>query len=584
MILLKNIWPLAFILLACESKKDPVEQARPNIVLIMTDDQGYGDFGFTGNEIIRTPVCDRLSRESVNFDRFYVSPVCAPTRASLLTGRYHLRTGTTWVTHRKEVMRSDEVTLAESLKKAGYTTGIFGKWHNGEQYPNDPTGQGFDEFFGFAAGHWNNYFNTTLTHNGTEVKTDGYITDVLTDQALKFIRDNQNQPFFCYIPYNAPHGPFQVPDKYFDYYKAQGLNDKDASVYGMCENIDDNVGRILKDLDSLGLAENTIFLFTTDNGPNGDRYNGGMRGRKASVHEGGVRVPLLLKWPGKLTPGLMVPQLAAHIDILPTLLELAGVSHPDSIILDGRSLVPLLGEEDSAWESRSIFTHQVNRNVKMTPGAVRTDQYRLIYTDSEPLLFDMKKDPGEQADIAVENPDIVNQLKSEYETWFNSSIQGGGEAPPIPVGYSQSKVVNLPAPERKLSGGLEFEGGMGWANDWIVGWDQAQGEVTWEIAVANTGEYQVNILYGCSAEGAGTAIEATIGANTLTANVEEHQPEIIPSPDRVKRGEVYEKLWKSLTLGTASISSGNHSIIVTIADPAVMEGFELKALRISLLD
>ena len=197
----------------------------PNVILIMTDDQGWGDLGFHGNDSIYTPNIDQLARNSARFERFYVSPVCAPTRASLLTGRYHLRTGTSWVTHRKEVMRQQEITIAELLKREGYSTGCFGKWHNGEQYPNDPIGQGFDTFVGFKAGHWNNYFNTTLSHDEESLETSGFITDVLTDAAIQFMEENQNDPFFCYIPYNAPHSPFQLPNKYFDKYKVLGLTD-----------------------------------------------------------------------------------------------------------------------------------------------------------------------------------------------------------------------------------------------------------------------------------------------------------------------------------------------------------------------
>ncbi|GAF95371.1 unnamed protein product, partial [marine sediment metagenome] len=207
--------------------------SRPNVLLIMTDDQGWGDVRSHGNDKIDTPVQDALAAQAARFGRFYVSPVCAPTRASLLTGRYHLRTGTAWVTRGLETMRSEEVTLAEILKQAGYATGCFGKWHNGAHYPHHPNGQGFDEFLGFCAGHWNNYFDTRLEYNSETVTTGGFITDVLTDAAMAFIEKHKDHPFFCYLPYNAPHGPFQVPDRYFDKYKKRGLDDKTAAVYGM---------------------------------------------------------------------------------------------------------------------------------------------------------------------------------------------------------------------------------------------------------------------------------------------------------------------------------------------------------------
>ncbi|MQY63441.1 MAG: sulfatase-like hydrolase/transferase, partial [Calditrichaeota bacterium] len=298
---------------------DRASGGRPNILLIMTDDQGWGDITSHGNDVIKTPVMDRIAAEGARFERFYVSPVCAPTRAALLTGRYCLRTGTHGVTRGQENMRSDEVTNAEVFKQAGYATGCFGKWHNGAHYPHHPNGQGFDEFFGFCAGHWNNYFDTTLDRNGQPVETKGYISDVLTNASMAFIEQNRKRPFFCYLPYNAPHTPWQVPDRYFDKYKAKGLDDETACSYAMTECLDDNIGRLLGQLDELNLAGDTIVLFLTDNGPNTDRYNGGMKGRKGSVNEGGVRVPLFIRWPGHIRPGTYVKPIAAHIDLLPTL-------------------------------------------------------------------------------------------------------------------------------------------------------------------------------------------------------------------------------------------------------------------------
>src|SRR4030095_1574895 len=327
-------------------------QSRPTLVLIVADDMGWGDVRSHGNDRLDTPVLDKLAADGARFNRFFVSPVCAPTRASLLTGRYHPRTGVAWVTRGLETMRSEELTLAEALRDAGYATGCFGKWHNGAHYPHSPGGQVFDEFLGFCAGHWNNYFHTTLEHNGRPFKTNGYITDVLTDAAIAFIDKQRGRPFFCYIPYNAPHGPFQVPERYFSKYKRRGLDAKTAAIYGMVENIDDNVGRILKQLEAARLTDRTIVPFLTDNGPNGERYNGGMKGIKGSVHEGGVRVPLFIRWPGRIRPGTTVENIAAHIDLFPTLLELCGLSEPRTLSLDGISLVPLLEGKSDGWPER----------------------------------------------------------------------------------------------------------------------------------------------------------------------------------------------------------------------------------------
>ena len=245
---------LLLILFSCASPQEETteEKSSPNVLLILTDDQGWGDLGVHGNPIIQTPVLDDFARKGVEVKNFYVSPLCAPTRASLLTGRYHLRTGTRWVSDGLENMNPEEVTLAEMFKSAGYATGCFGKWHNGAHFPFHPNQQGFDEFIGFCAGHWNNYFNTTLQHNGEPFPTEGYITDVLTDEAIKFIEQSGDEPFFCYVPYNVPHGPFQVPDQYFDKYYNQldtmqdeTERNKLAAVYGMCENMDANIGRLL---------------------------------------------------------------------------------------------------------------------------------------------------------------------------------------------------------------------------------------------------------------------------------------------------------------------------------------------------
>ncbi|MEM8601781.1 MAG: arylsulfatase, partial [Bacteroidota bacterium] len=332
------------------------DTVRPNVLLIMTDDQGWGDLRVHGNPDLDTPVLDALARESVRFDRFYVSSVCAPTRASLLTGRDHLRTGVQWVTGGLETMRPEEVTIAEVYRDAGYATGLFGKWHSGAHYPADPRGQGFETVFGFIAGHLNNYFDTDLLHSGELVETEGYITDVLTDAAINFIEAERDHPFFAYVPYNAPHSPFQVPDAYFDKYVERGFDARMASIYGMVENIDTNVGRLLAALDATGQAEQTIVVFLTDNGPNGVRYNGGMRGTKASVHEGGVRVPLFIRYPNQLPADHVVRPLAAHIDLLPTLAELSDVPLPDSLDLDGRSLAPLMRDAvpSADWPERRL--------------------------------------------------------------------------------------------------------------------------------------------------------------------------------------------------------------------------------------
>lgn len=574
---------LLLLLISCTNNDTP---KPPNIILIMTDDQGYGDLSIHGNDSVSTPVLDRLAKEGVQFDRFYVSPLCAPTRASLLTGRYHMRTGTSWVTHRKEVMRAEETTIAEVFKNAGYTTGIFGKWHNGEQYPNTPQGQGFDEFYGFKAGHWNNYFNTKLEHNGQEVQGEGFIIDDLTNQAMTFIENNKNQPFFAYLPYNTPHSPFQVPDDLYDKYKATGLTDKNACVYAMCENIDNNIGRLWDKVASLGLEDNTIIIFLTDNGPNGRRYNGNMRGTKGSVHEGGMRVPLFMYWKGNLPAGKMITELAAHIDLLPTLADLADITLPTDLNLDGKSLTPLLLSEDTTWDARTLHHLQSDGKLEGYRAAVRTDQYRLVINNDQTVeLYDMLADPRQTTDLADQLPDIYNQLLDKHKAWFADVTKNGIAPPPIPVGYAASPTTHLPAPESTLSGNLKFKGKMGWANDWIYGWANDSDVATWNIDVVENGKFEVLVDYASIDENIGSTIFINNGEAELSQQVAAaHWPAYYESPDKVKRGEVYEKDWKPLSLGTLDLAKGSHKINLYATGVATSDNFEIKTVSLKKVE
>ena len=546
---------IVMFLFSCQ--KETPKQTPPNVIVIMTDDQGYGDLHLHGNDSIATPNLDQFAKNGIQFDRFYVSPVCAPTRASLLTGRYHLRTGTSWVTHRKEVMRSEEVTMAEVFKDAGYTTGLFGKWHNGSQYPHNPNGQGFEEFYGFAAGHWNNYFDTSLEHNGKPVKTEGYVIDVLTDKAIDFITQNKESPFLCYIPYNTPHSPFQVPNKYFDKYKKMGLTDKNACVYGMVENIDDNFGRVLKTLENLKLYENTIVLFLTDNGPNGKRYNGNMKGRKGKVDEGGVRVPLLVQWKNHLPKGKTIKELTSHIDILPTLMDLCAIKNTEHKPFDGKSVVPLLKEANPTWAERNIYSIQNDGKPKDFPASVRNNQYRLVKDrDENILLYDMIADPSQTTDIATEKPAITKVLAEKLENWYKEVTKDGIEPSLVEVGHTESLITELPAPEAKISGGnITFEGGWGWANDWVNNWTSPKDLLAWKIKVVTAGTYQLKVLYGAKQKGITFKVSnrlKTLESTTQKANY----PANIPSPDRVKRGEAYERIFAAeQDLGTIQLES-----------------------------
>ena len=367
------------------SCNDSDGDSRPNIVLIMTDDQGYGDLGFTGNPVIQTPHIDALARQSARMNNFYVCPVCAPTRACLMTGRYNYRTRVIDTFLGRAMMDPEETTVAEILKTAGYATGIFGKWHLGDNYPLRPQEQGFEEVLvhkGGGIGQESDppggegkYTDPILFHNGRQVQEKGYCTDIYFNHAMNWIEKNQKEGrnFFLYLPTNAPHSPVHdVPQSLYEKYKNMNLNndqfpqekghplpeqvdtDRRARIYAMITNIDENIGRLISKLEALKLNDNTIVLFMVDNGPNGQRYVAGMRGHKTSVYEGGIHSPLFIKWPKRLKAGTNDNRIVAHIDILPTLLEACSVPVPNGLRLDGKSFLPLLLRKDVSWSDRNL--------------------------------------------------------------------------------------------------------------------------------------------------------------------------------------------------------------------------------------
>ena len=551
---------------------------RPNIVMIMTDDQGWGDVTAHGNDQLKTPNMDLLARQGAWFDRFYVSPVCAPTRASLMTGRYHPRTGVHGVTRGQENMRLEEVTVADVFKTAGYATGCFGKWHNGRHYPYHPNGRGFDEFYGFCAGHWNNYFNTGLDHNGKDVKSSGFIIDDLTDKAIAFITANRAKPFLCYVPYNTPHTPWQVPDKYWDRVKKRGVA-KDTAIcaYAMCENIDDNIGRILKALDKLKLADDTIVIFLSDNGPNTGRWNGGMKGRKGSTDEGGVRVPFFLRWPGRIKPR-KIEQIASHIDVLPTLTELAGIAKPKTCPLDGVSLVPLLDGNTKDWPERMIFSAWRGKV------SVRTQQYRA----NAKALYDMTVDPHQKKNIAKAKPGVHAKLAEACKKWSADVGLNAARAPrPIPVGHPHRPSVTMPGHEASLvsrakkRGGISYNQRSGWANDWVDNWTDTGAYPYWPVDVLVAGEYEVTLMYACPPADVGAKIRVECGKGAVEGKITSpHDPKPIHSPDRIKRKEVYEKVWAPLKMGKIALDKGVGKFIVRAVSKPGKQVMQLKAVRL----
>ncbi len=566
-------------------------KTSPNVLLIMTDDQGFGDVTSHGNQFIETPYHDLLAKQGVRFDRFYVSPVCAPTRASLLSGRYHSRTGVHGVTRGRETMRADEVTIAEILQANGYATAAFGKWHNGSHYPQHPNGQGFEEFVGFCAGHWNNYFNTHLEHNGDPIETDGFIIDILTDHAINWIEKQNriNKPWFCYVPYNTPHTPWQVPDKYWEKYKDLDLTPEAACAYAMVENIDTNMGRLLKCIDDLNQRDNTIVIFLSDNGANTDRYNAGMRGRKGSNHEGGSRVPLFIRYPGVTSPGTVIKPIAAHIDLLPTLVELTNSKPIPTKPLDGKSLVPLLKGKTKSWPQRTLFNRWRNR------GAVRTDKWRAVNAQRKAsrfgrwALFDMQNDPGETTNVAAKHPEIINRMKKEYQGWLTDIEKEGFDPIPAEIGHSESPRVCLSGHEAYLlpekTKGISYVARQGWANDYITNWTSEGAYPSWPVRVIKPGRYKVSIDYACEPDAVGSVLQAKLAAGKATLTIKQpYLAKTIPSPDRIPRKEVFEKTWKRIELGTMEITqTGNFELQLRGLSKPGKEFPEIKTIIIELV-
>ncbi len=428
--------------------------ARPNIVFIMTDDQGYGDLGCTGNPIIKTPHIDRLAAESVQLTDYHVAPTCSPTRAALLTGHWTDRTGVWHTVNGRSMLRENEITIAQMLKDHGYATGIFGKWHLGDNYPYRAEDRGFTEVYRHGGGGvgqtpdlWDNaYFDGHYLHNGRVVTAKGFCTDVFFDQARHFIRQctERRQPFFAYIVPNAPHAPLHAPPDQLARYAGQ--DPEIAAFYAMISNIDDNVGQTRALLQELGVAMNTLFVFTTDNGTaTGEKvFNAGMRGKKGSEYDGGHRVPFFLHWPAAgANRKQVIDRLIHAVDIAPTLLDVTGAKQPAGLKFDGRSIRPLLNpSSDPAWPDRLLVTdsQRVRDPIKWKQTAVMSQEWRLINGRE---LYAIKRDPGQQHDVAAEHPAQVAKMRAFYDAWWAELEPTFAATTEIPLGVPAHPVVSL---------------------------------------------------------------------------------------------------------------------------------------------
>ncbi len=435
-----------------------LEGSKPNIILLITDDQGYAPVGRHGHPWIKTPNLDALYDKSLRFDRFHVAPTCAPTRSALMSGRHPMKNGVTHTILERERMALSTVTLPQVLKTAGYTSGIFGKWHLGDEEEYQPHTRGFDEAFIHGGGGigqaydcscadapGNKYFDPVLRHNGSFVKTDGYCTDLFYTAAMGWIKKvkDEKKPFFAYITTNAPHGPFIAPEKNAERFRKLGFSEKTAGFYGMIENIDENVGRLMAHLDEWKLFDNTVIIFLSDNGMTGggsgrgkvgqaadgtvlEMYNAGMKGQKGSTDEGGTRVPAFFRWDGKIKPGRSIDTIGAHIDMLPTLADLADAKLPSNQV-EGHSLLPLIadGGEKADWSDRYLFTHKGRWKTGANPDdfqwkgfAVRNQRFRFV---DNKFLYDMDKDPGQKANVIERHSEVVEKMRKAYDAWWKET-------------------------------------------------------------------------------------------------------------------------------------------------------------------
>jgi arylsulfatase A len=536
----------------------------PNILFILTDDQGIGDLSLHGNDSIQTPNMDALLQSSAQFSRFYVSPVCAPTRASFLSGLYAPRTGAIFVTRRHETMDDGIMTIPEYLRHAGYRTGLFGKWHNGATAPYDPGSRGFEQFLGFTLGHFNDYFDGELQNEKNElVPFSGDLTQILTDTASHFMLQESRYPFFCMLTYQAPHTPVQVADKYWDKVKERGLTDYNTGIYAMIESVDDRIGQLLDRLEKAGKLDNTIVIFSTDNGPNGDRYRMGLKGRKGQVDEGGVRVPFGIRLLGDHPAnGKVFSSPSAHIDLVPTLLELVDLPIPGH--LDGRSLMPLLEDEEGAGVSRMIYAFKQGYDFSLWPGSMRNGQTLYVRrSQTEHELYDLIADPQQQHNLAEVNQEEVEGFAEAYENFAVTLARPDLVAPPIDLDASRGP-IRLLAHEGAPMGETRFQDKYGWANDFFV--DVGTTGARWPVVTKQGGSFTATIKYHLDEDQARPLVLRTDKGKVVTVMLQPAVSAQIPVADRVKRKEVYPRDWAVGKLGTFDIPAGAQLLFLSCLD------------------
>ena len=570
--------------------------APPNVVVFLADDAGWGDYSFSGNEQISTPNIDSIAERGVSLDRFFVSSVCSPTRAEFLTGRYHSRMGVTGTSAAQERINLSEKTLADAFQAAGYATGAFGKWHNGSQWPYHPMARGFDQYFGHAAGHWGEYFDSLLEENGRMVRTEGYIVDVCTDRALNFIEQNADKPFFCYVPFTTPHSPWaapasdwarfkDVPITQRSYNTKQEKDDHTRCALAMVENQDMNVGRVLAKLDELGVDNNTIVVYFSDNGPNSYRWNGGMKGRKGSTDEGGLRSVCYIRWPSKIPAGHTITHISGAIDLLPTLTALAEVTRVGNKPLDGRDLTPLLMKESAEWPGHQHFSTWKGRVT------VRTQTHRL---DDDGNLYDMISDPGQATPVNLDQPQLAAELQGAVDGWRRAmfgqtkTIRNLGQtvdSRPLTVGYWEFPITMLPARDAEARGNVE-RSAKAPNSSFFVNWTTEDDSMAWLLDVNTAGCYNVMVEYTCKLPDVGSTVELNFKGSRLTGKVNTGwDPPLYTNQDTLPRpvGESQMKEFRNLELGQMDLASGVGELTLCAIDIPGASVMDVRRITLTLL-
>ena len=577
---------ISLVMTSCQEQAKPKvseDPRKPNIVLIMADDQGWGDLSMNGNSDISTPHIDNLAKNGASFENFYVQPVCSPTRAELLTGRHFTRLGVYSTSAGGERMNPNETTIAEIFKQAGYKTAAYGKWHNGMQPPYHPNARGFDDYYGFTSGHWGNYFSPMLEHNGEIVKGNGFLVDDLTNHGIQFMTENKENPFFLYLPLNTPHSPMQVPDEFYNRFKDKELSLKyrgeetttiehTKAALAMVENIDYNVGRVISTLKALELEENTIVIYLSDNGPNGWRWNGNLRGRKGSTDEGGVRTPFLLQWKGTVAAGKTISQIGSAIDILPTLASLSGIELNTEKPMDGKNLAPLLLESNPKWVDRLVFNHWSGKT------SIRTQQFRL---DHEDRLYDMVNDREQKTAVSKKFPKVVDALKKAKKDWLTETNPMTQETDDraITLGHPDFKYTQIPARDGIPHGNIKRSNRHP-NNTYFTDWKSEKDSITWDIDVLADGKFEVEIYYTLAKEDAGVRVQLTHGKNMLDAKISEaHDPPLTGMEnDRDPRIESYVKDFTLKNLGEISLKKGRRTMTLKAAQIPGTSAMEVRLL------